>query len=101
MLRLAEGMHTAIALQCSGFILNVGKSGRNRQILTEHFVNVRPFLFPFTISECSLIYYECVNLLYIYIYIYIYVCICRVFYGSQGRTHSLFLSMQINENVVD
>ena len=69
MLRLAEGMHTPIALHCSGFIFNVGKSGRNRQILTEHFVNVRPFLFPFTISECNLIYYECVNLFYIYMYL--------------------------------
>ena len=88
MLRLAEGMHTAIALQCSGFILNVGKSGRNRQILTEHFVNVRPFLFPFTISECSLIYYECVNLLYIYIYIYIYICmyLSRILWFSRTNT---------------
>ena len=90
MLRLAEGMHTPIALHCSGFIFNVGKSGRNRQILTEHFVKVRPFLFPFTISESNLIYSECVNLFF---YIYIYIRICRVFYGSQGRTQSLFLSM--------
>ena len=75
MLRLAEGVHTPIALHCSGFIFNVGKSGRNRQILTEHFVNVRPFLFPFTISECNLIYSECVKLFFFYFFIRI----CRVF----------------------
>ena len=62
MLRLAEGVHTPIALHCSGFIFNVGKSGRNRQNLTEHSVKVSPFLFPSTITESNLIYSECVNL---------------------------------------
>ena len=78
MLRLAEGMHTPIALHCSGFIFNVGKSGRNRQILTEHFVKVRTFLFPFTISERNLIYSECVNLFFLYIYIYGFVAYSMV-----------------------
>ena len=64
MLRLAEGVHTPIALHCSGFIFDVGKSGRNWQILTDHSVKVSPFLFPPTISESNLTYSEFVNLFY-------------------------------------
>ena len=75
MLRLAEGVHTPIALHCSGFIFNVGKSGRNRQILTEHSVKVSPFLFPSTIRESNLIYSECVNL---FCFVF-FIRICRVF----------------------
>ena len=58
------------------------ESGRNRQILTEHSVKVRPLLFPFTIGKYNLIYSECVKVFF--------VRICRVFYGSQGPTQSLF-----------
>ena len=86
MLRLAEGMHTPIALHCSGFIFNVGKSGRNRQILTEHFVKVRPFLFPFTISESNLIYSECVNLFF-FLYVYIYVFVAYSIVLKDERNH--------------
>ena len=50
--------------------------------MTEHSVKVRPFLFPFTIGKCNLIYSECVKVFF--------VRICRVFYGSQGQTRSLF-----------
>ena len=35
-----------------------GESSKNRQILTEHSVKVRPFIFPFTIDKCNLIYFE-------------------------------------------
>ena len=59
-----------------------GESSRIRQILTEHSVKVRPFLFPFIIDKCNLIYSECVKVFF--------VRICRVFYGSQGQARSLF-----------
>ena len=49
--------------------------------MTEHSVEVRPFLFPFTIDEYTLIYHECVKVFF--------VRICRVFYSSQGQTQSL------------
>ena len=75
MLRLAEGVHTPIALHCSGFIFDVGKSGRNWQILTEHSVKVSPFLFPSTISESNLTYSEFVNL---FCFVF-FTRICRVF----------------------
>ena len=50
--------------------------------MTEHSVKVRPFLFPFTIDKCNLIYSEFVKVFF--------VRICRVFYGSEGQTQSLF-----------
>ena len=50
--------------------------------MTENSIKVRPFLFPFTIGKCNLIYSECVKVFF--------VRICRVFYGSQGQTRSLF-----------
>ena len=59
-----------------------GQSCRIRQILAEHSVKVRPFLFPFTIDKCNLIYSEFVKVFF--------VRICRVFYGSEGQTRSLF-----------
>ena len=62
-----------------------GESSRIRQILTEPSVKVRPFLFPFTIGKCNLIYSERVKVFF--------VRICRVFHGSQGQTQSLFLYM--------
>ena len=43
---------------------------------------VRPFLFPFTIDKCNLIYSEFVKVFFVRIY--------RVFYGSEGQTQSLF-----------
>ena len=51
-------------------------------ILTGHSLKVRPFLFPFTIDKCNLIYSEFVKVFF--------VRICRVFYGSEGQTQSLF-----------
>ena len=59
-----------------------GQSCRIPQILTEHSVKVRPFLFPFTIDKCNLIYSEFVKVFF--------VRICRVFYSSEGQTQSLF-----------
>ena len=44
------------------------ESGRNWQILTEHSVKVRPFLFSFTIGKCNLIYSECVK-----VFLYVFV----------------------------
>ena len=44
---------------------------------------MRPFISPFTIGKCNLIYSECVKVFF--------VRICRVSYGSQGQTQSLFL----------
>ena len=82
-------MRTPIALHCGSFIFNMvvkaAESGRNRQILTGHSIKFRPFLFPFTIDKCDLIYSECVKVFFI--------GNCRVFYGSQGQTQSLFFSM--------
>ena len=63
-----------------------GESSRNRQILTEHSVKVRPFLFPFTIGKCNLIYSECVKVFF--------VRTCRVLYDSQGQTQSPFFRKQ-------
>ena len=59
-----------------------GENSRIRQILSEHSVKVRPFLFPFTIGKCNLIYSERVKVFFVHI--------CRVFYVSQGQTRSLF-----------
>ena len=53
-----------------------GENSRIRQILSEHSVKVRPFLFPFTIGKCNLIYSERVKVFFVHIF--------RVFYGSQG-----------------
>ena len=49
---------------------SIWQSSRNRQTLTEHSVKVRPFRFPFTVGKCTLIYSECVKV--------IFVRICRV-----------------------
>ena len=55
-------MRTSIALHCGSFMFqHGGESSGNRQILTEHSVKVRPFLFPFTIDKCNLMYSECVK----------------------------------------
>ena len=56
--------------------------------MTEHSVKVRPFLFPFTIDKCNLIYSEFVKVFF--------VRICRVFYGSEGQTQSLFFFLECN-----
>ena len=56
------------------------ESSKNRQILTDHSVKVRPLFFPFTIGKCNLIYSECVTVFF--------VRICRVFYGSP-RTNAI------------
>ena len=73
----------AVRLRCivvaSFSIWRSGQSCRIRQILTEHSVKVRPFLFPFTIDKCNLIYSEFVKVFF--------VSICRIFYGSEGQTH--------------
>ena len=50
--------------------------------MTEHSVEVRPFLFPFTVGKYNFIYRECIKVFF--------VRICRAFYGSQGQTQSLF-----------
>ena len=62
-----------------------GESKRNRQILTDLSVKVRPFLFFVTLVKCNLIYSEYVKVFF--------VRICRVFYGAQGQTQSPFFSM--------
>ena len=54
----------ALRLRCivvASFFNMAVKSDRNRQILTEHSVKVRSFLFPFTIGKCNSIYSECVK----------------------------------------
>ena len=61
------------------------KSCRNRLILTEHSVKVRPFLFSFAIVTWNLVDSEWVEVFF--------VRICRVFYGSRGQAQSLFFSM--------
>ena len=49
------------------------ESGRNRQILTEHSVEVRPFLFPFTIGKYNFIYSECIK-----VFLYVFVAYSMV-----------------------
>ena len=50
--------------------------------MTEHSVKVRPFLFPLTTGEFTLIYFKFVK--------EFFARICRVFHGSQGQTQALF-----------
>ena len=49
------------------------ESGRNRQILTEHSVEVRLFLFPFTIGKYNFIYSECIK-----VFLYVFVAYSMV-----------------------
>ena len=49
------------------------ESCRNRQILTEHSVEVRPFLFPFTIGKYNFIYSECIK-----VFLYVFVAYSMV-----------------------
>ena len=65
---------------CVAYFQYGGESSKNRQILTDHSVKVRPLFFPFTIGKCNLIYSECVTVFF--------VRICRVFYGSP-RTNAI------------
>lgn len=88
---LADHVRTPIALHCGSPIFNMAvnslgsKGDRNRQILTEQSVNVRPFFLPFTIAKYNFTYSEFVQVFF--------VCVCRVFYRSQGQTQALFFSM--------
>ena len=58
-----------------------GERGRNRQILTEHSVEVRSFLFSFTIGTLNLIDFECEEVFF--------VRTCRVFNGNFSRTNAI------------
>ena len=54
------------------------ESERNRQILTEHSQEVRPFLFPLTVGKY--------NFYLLRMYKVFLLRICCVFYDSQGQT---------------
>lgn len=66
-----RGAHSDCVALWWRYIQYGGESGRNRPILTELSVKVRPFLFQFTIDKCNLIQTDCEEVFY--------VRICRVF----------------------